>query len=638
METFVHLHTHTHYSLLDGLPKIDELVARTKELGMGAVAITDHGVLYGAVEFYTKARKAGIKPILGVEAYVAPRDHTSRDPGERYYHLILLCENNVGWQNLIQLVTKAHLEGFYYKPRVDKQLLRRYHEGLIALSGCVSGEIARALLRGDRARAKELAQEYRDIFGPDHFFIEIGDHPNIPDVVRANKELIALAKELRLPLVATQDIHYLKPEDAEYHDVLLAVQTGNRVTDDDRLSLRADDFSMTSPQQMLQKFQHLPEADANTVRIAERCNVKLELGVTHLPTFPTPDGTPANVYLRKLVEEGFQKRLPPEKRTKAARERIENELAVIEKTGFSDYFLIVHDLVNWAKRHGIAVGPGRGSAAGSMVSYLLNITDVNPLDYNLIFERFLNPDRIQMPDIDIDFADTRRDEVLAYAIEKYGEDRVAQIITFGTMAARAAVRDAGRALGLSYGFCDKIAKLIPFNQKLDAAIKNVPELNELYHNDPDAAKALDAAKHLEGVARHASVHACGVVISKDPLTRYVPLQLAPQSKTNVITQFEMHSVEALGLLKMDFLGLKNLTIIEETIKLVAETRGERIAIDTIPLDDKATFALLQRGDTTGVFQLESSGMRRYLVELKPTEFEDIIAMVALYRPGTLDAG
>ncbi|MEK9180067.1 MAG: DNA polymerase III subunit alpha [Patescibacteria group bacterium] len=636
MSKFTHLHTHSHYSLLDGLAKIDELVDRAKELGMDSLALTDHGVLYGAVEFYKKAKKAGVKPILGVETYIAPRDRFSREPGERYFHLILLAENDTGWKNLIKIVSKAHLEGFYYKPRADKDLLREHHEGLIALSACLSGEVNRSLMHGKYEDAKRLAFEYEEIFGKGNFFLEIGDHPHIPEVAKIHEGIIKLSKETGIPLAATQDIHYLRKDDAEYHDILLAVQTGNKTSDDDRLTLKADDFSMTSPDQMTEKFAALPEAVENTAKIAERCNVTLDIGKTHLPDFPKPDGKTANAYLRELVEEKIGNRFAKEKQTKELNERLEYELGVIEKTGFADYFLIVQDFVNWAKLHGIAVGPGRGSSAGSLVSYILGITDIDPIEYKLLFERFLNPERIQMPDIDIDFADTRRDEVLAYLRQKYGEDHVAQIITFGTMAARAAVRDAGRAMGLSYNFCDQIAKLIPFNFKLKDAIKNVPELGELYQSNEDAKRVLEAAKHLEGVARHASVHACGTVISKEPLVEHVPLQFAPQDKINIITQFEMHSIEDLGLLKMDLLGLKNLTIIEETIRLIDETRGEKVNIEKIPLDDKKTFELLRNADTTGVFQFESSGMKRYMKDLQPTGIEDLIALVALFRPGPME--
>ncbi len=643
MPKFTHLHTHSHYSLLDGLAKIDELVARTKELGMSSIALTDHGALYGIVEFYKKAKKAGVKPILGVETYVAPRDRFSKEQSEKYYHLILLCENETGWKNLIKLITKAHLEGFYYKPRLDKDLLREYHEGLIGLSACLSGEVNRALFNGRYEESKRLALEYQEIFGKGNFFLEIGSHPNVADVEKIRPDIIKLSRETNIPLVATQDIHYLKKDDAEYHDVLLAIQTGNKLSDDDRLTLKEDDFSLTSPEEMAEKFKDVPEALEMTGKIAERCNVELELGKTLLPDFAKPNGKTANQYLRELVCERMEKRFAKDAQAKEVLDRAEYELSVIEKTGFADYFLIVQDLILWAKTHGIAVGPGRGSAAGSIISYILGITDINPLTYGLLFERFLNPERIQMPDIDIDFADTRRDEVLAYARQKYGEDRVARIITFGTMAARAALRDAGRAMGFSYGFCDQIAKLIPFNPTqgmkegwIDESLKTVHEFKVLYDTNPDAKRLIDTARHLEGVARHASVHACGTVISKNALIEHVPLQFAPQDKEIIITQFEMHAIEDLGLLKIDLLGLKNLTIIENALRLIKELRDVNIDISKIPLDDKKTFELLQRGETTGVFQFESSGMRRYMKEIIPTELEDLIALVALFRPGPLE--
>ncbi|HUX35511.1 MAG TPA: DNA polymerase III subunit alpha [Candidatus Paceibacterota bacterium] len=645
MNKFTHLHTHSHYSLLDGLTKIDELVKRVKELGMDSVAVTDHGTLYSAVEFYKKAKAAGIKPILGVETYVAPRDRFSQEPNEKYYHLILLAKNNTGWKNLIKLVTKAHLEGFYYKPRVDKDLLREYHEGLIALSACYSGELARAIL--DNKDSEKVITEYKEIFGPENYYIEIGHHTNFNPAWHEKvwNGLIELSKKTNTPLVATQDSHYLKPEDAEYHDILLAVQTGNKIQDDGRMTMKLDDYSITSPEKMAELFKDIPEAVEESAKIAEKCNVTLELNKVLLPNFPIPSGQSANDYLRDLINKKIGERFSPEEQTEAIKERLEYELGVITKTGFADYFLIVQDLISWAKTHGIAVGPGRGSAAGSLISYILDITEVDPIKYELIFERFLNPERIQMPDIDIDFADKRRDEVLAYARQKYGEDRVAQIITFGTMAARAAIRDAGRAMGIPYGFCDQVAKLIPFNPTqgmkegwLAKCLENVDDFKNIYNENADAKRLIDAAMHLEGVVRHASVHACGTVISKDPLTDNVPLQFAPQDKNIIITQFEMHSVEDLGLLKIDFLGLKNLTIIEETVRLIKELYDEDIKITDLPLDDKKTFELLQKADTTGVFQLEGDGMRHYLKELVPTEFEDIVAMIALYRPGTLETG
>ncbi|MEK7163029.1 MAG: DNA polymerase III subunit alpha [Patescibacteria group bacterium] len=636
---FVHLHTHSHYSLLDGLAKIDDLIGRAKELGMKSLALTDHGNLYGAIEFYKKAIKEDIKPILGVEAYIAKGSCLEKQPikkGEKnYFHLILLCQNNFGWKNLIQLVTKSHLEGFYYKPRMDKELLRQYHEGLIALSACPAGEIPQLILNNKLEEAENTIKEYQDIFGKENFFLEIGHHPNIPEVAKINEGLKKLSLKTGAPLVATQDIHYIKSEDAEYQDILLAVQTNNKVEDSDRLSIKIDDFSMRPQEEMIEFFKNFPEAIENTIKIAERCDVNLTLYQILLPKFSLPENENSAIeYLKKIVMEKLTNRFSSP--NAKVMERLNYELEVVEKTGFADYFLIVQDFINWAKERGIVVGPGRGSAAGSLVSYILKITDLDPLKYDLFFERFLNPDRITMPDIDIDFADTRRDEVFAYLRQKYGEDRVAQIITFGTMAARAAIRDAGRALGQPYSLCDQLAKLIPLNENLEMAIKKVPELNEFYKNNPDAKKIIDAAKKLEGVARHASVHACGVVIGKEPLINQIPLQRAPKDQNIIITQFEMHSIEDLGLLKIDLLGLKNLTIIEETIRLIKELRDEKIEISKIPLDDKKTFKLFQEGDTTGIFQFESSGMRRNLKELKPNEFEDIIAMVSLYRPGPME--
>lgn len=643
MPKFTHLHTHSHYSLLDGLSKIDELVARTKELGMDSLAVTDHGVLYGAVEFYKKAKKAGIKPILGVEIYVAPKHRTHKETADRYYHLILLAETSEGWHNIVKLVSRAHLEGFYYKPRVDKELLREYCRGIIALSACLGSEIGQALLMGKTEEAEKIALEYQEIFGPRNYFLEIQKHPRIKESETIESRLVELSQKTGIPLVATQDSHYVRPEDAEYHDILLAVQTGNQLSDEDRLTMKDDDFSLLSPEAMSQKFSHLPEAIAQTDVIAKRCNTELELGSPLLPDFPKPDGKSANTFLREIVEEKIGNRFSPKERTKELNDRLDYELSVIEKTGFADYFLIVQDLVNWAKARGIAVGPGRGSAAGSLVSYILNITDINPLSHGLLFERFLNPERVQMPDIDIDFSDRRREEVLAYVREKYGEDRVARIITFGTMAARAAIRDAGRAMSFSYAFCDQIAKLIPFNPTqgmregwLKICLEKVEELRQIYETNSDAKKLIDVAMHLEGVARHASVHACAIVISKEPIIERVPLQFAPQEKDTIITQFEMNAIGDLGLLKMDFLGLKNLTIIEDAVRLVKELRGIDLDISAIPLDDQKTFELFQRTDTSGVFQFESSGMRRYMKELKPTRLEDLVALVALFRPGPME--
>ncbi len=637
---FVHLHTHSHYSLLDGLATPEALVKYAKELGMDALGLTDHGNLYGAVEFFKKAKDAGVKPILGVEAYVAPRGRQDKVHGidDKSFHLTLLAENNAGWKNLMKLITAANLEGFYYKPRVDKELLRRYHEGIIVLSGCYSGELIRAILRKTMDDAEAVIREYRDIFGADNYFIEIGHHPNFSpkNHEKVRPALIALARKYGIPLVATQDIHYLKKEDAEYHDILLAVGTGNKISDQNRLSLKKDDFSMRSPEEMAGYFTDIPEAIGNTVRIAERCAVHVELGKSILPHFPLPEGETANSYLKNLADERFAKRYPGD--APEARERLAYELTVIERTEFAAYFLIVQDFINWAKDRGIVVGPGRGSAAGSIVSYILGITNVDPLPFNLLFERFLNPDRIQMPDIDVDIADARRGEVLGYLREQYGDDHVANIITFGTMAARAAVRDVGRALGADYSLCDRLAKLIPFKvgQDLKTALETTEELRSFIASDPMAQKIIDAAGHLEGVARHASVHACGTVLTDLPLTEYLPLQYAPQDPSTIITQFEMHSVEALGLLKMDILGLKNLTILEETIRLIREAGKGVVDMNDLPQNDEKAYAMLQEGETTGVFQFESAGMRRYMKLLKPTQLEDLVALVAAYRPGPME--
>ena len=641
---FAHLHVHSHYSLLDGLSKIDELVARTKELGMDALALTDHGVMYGVVEFYQKAKKAGIKPIIGQEFYITAgslRDKRAKVDDQRY-HLTILAENNEGYKNLIVLSTLAHLEGFYYKPRIDHAALARYAGGLIGLSGCLNGEIPKALLSGNYDGARNLALAYQKAFGKDGFFLEIQRHDHLKEQDVVNEGLLKLSKELDIPLVATCDAHYLKKEDAETQDVLVCIQTNQNLAKEERLTMKENDFSLKSPEDMTKLFVDLPEAVANTMRIAERCNVEIELGKIQLPQFEVPQGYDTKAYLRMLCEAGLEKRygkIPND----TVRKRLDYELSVIEKTGFAPYFLIVQDFVNWAKQQGIVVGPGRGSAAGSIVSYLLNVTNIDPIAYDLLFERFLNPERISMPDIDLDFADTRRDEVIAYVTEKYGADRVAQIITFGTMAARAAVRDAGRALGYAYSFCDRLAKLIPPMKTFKESFGMVEELRQLRDTDPQAKRLLDVAQKLEGVARHASTHACGVVISDKPLTDTVPLQLATSAgeegegtRKTIVTQYEMHSIEDIGLLKMDFLGLKNLTSIEETLRLLERHHALTVDIDHIPLNDRDVFQLLQEARTTGVFQFESAGMKRYMREIRPTELEDLIALVSLFRPGPME--
>src|SRR6056297_3802678 len=638
--SFVQLHNHTHYSLLDGLTKIDELVEAVKKEGSPAVAITDHGVMYGVIEFYQKCLKEGIKPIIGMEGYLAPNSRFDKSSKEdkSNYHLLLLAKNNQGYKNLIKLTTLAHLEGFYYKPRMDWEILDKYKEGLIACSACLGGEIPQLIIAGKKEKAKKRIKEYNNLFGQDNFYLEIQPHPNLEHQEEVNTKLIEYSRELGVPLVATTDSHYINKEDAEVQDILLCLQNKKKIEDKDRMSMMEDDFSLKSNREIKEHFKEVPEALENTLKIAEKCNVEIELGKTQLPYFEVPDNFNEDSYLRKLCQDGLKERygLSYEDIDQERQERLDFELSVIEKMGWPSYFLIVADFVTWAKKQGIVVGPGRGSAAGSFVSYLLGITNLDPLKYDLIFERFLNPERVSMPDIDLDFADTRRDEVIEYVEEKYGKDRVAQIITFGTMAARAAVRDVGRVLGYSYDYCDKIAKMIPMFSKAKEALENVEELKEIYQSDPYAKQLLDYTQRIEGVARHASTHACGVLITKNPLTDYTPLQYASSSDRSIVSQYSLHPVEDLGLLKMDFLGLKNLTIIESAINIIEKTREVEIKMDEIPLDDDKALELFQKGETTGVFQFESSGMKRYLRELKPSQFEDIIAMVALYRPGPMD--
>ncbi|MDD5342634.1 MAG: DNA polymerase III subunit alpha [Patescibacteria group bacterium] len=642
---FVHLHVHTHYSLLDGLPKIDELIAKVKQEGMSAVAITDHGVMHGAIEFYQKAKKEGIKPIIGVEAYVARYSRLQKRPkiDEKPYHLVLLAKNQTGYQNLVRLTTKAHLEGFYRKPRIDFDLLQEHHEGLIALTACLQGELANHIITNNLAKAEEMIEKYRSVFGPDNFYLEVQDHPNINYQKDVNERVFQLSQKLNVPVVATNDVHYLETADAEAQDILLCIQTKRKKSDQNRLSYLSDDYSFKSAERMASAFPGHLDVLGNTIKVAQACNLELELGKITLPYFHLPEGKTPDQYLEELCAEGLKRRYNitdagkiKGDQEKTIIERMRFELSVIAKTGFAPYFLIVQDFINWAKQKGIVVGPGRGSAAGSIISYLTNITNLDPLTYELLFERFLNPERISMPDIDVDFADNRRDEVIQYVEEKYGKDHVAQIITFGTMAARAAIRDVGRALGLSYTYCDRVAKLIPMFSSLTDAISKISELKEIYENDEEGRDLIENAKKLEGVARHASTHACGIVITQDSLDHYVPVQYASQDDQTIITQYSLHAIEDLGLLKMDFLGLKNLTILQQAIKIIQKTRNKKIDLDTLPLDDNKTFSLLKRAQTTGVFQLESSGMKRYLKQLEPTSLEDIIAMVSLYRPGPME--
>ncbi len=638
---FVHLHVHTHYSLLDGLTKIDELIATAQADGAPAVAITDHGVMYGVIDFYQKCKKAGIKPIIGVETYLAPGsrlDKVTVDHEKRNYHLLLLAKNNTGYHNLLKLISIAHLEGFYYKPRIDWEILTKYHKGLIGATACLGGEIP-VLIRSNRLKeAKKRLIEYNELFGQDNFYLELMPHFELDGQEKINRQLIAFSKELNIPLIATNDIHYLRKEDDEAQDILLCLQNKKKKDDTDRMSMVGSNFSYRSGKEMAELFADTPEAISNTVKVAKMCNVEIELGKVHLPYFSVPQDLDGNSYLRQLCEQGLKKRFNKNYNevSKEIRERMDYELSVIKKMGWPSYFLIVADFVNWAKENKIIVGPGRGSAAGSLVCYLTGITNLDPLKYNLLFERFLNPDRISMPDIDLDFADTRRDEVIRYVENKYGHDHVSQIITFGTMAARAAVRDVGRVLGAPYDFCDRLAKMIPMFTNLEKALKTVPELQEIVAADKMAAKIIDYARRLEGVSRHASTHACGVLITNKPLNEYVPLQYASSSDRTIVSQYSLHPIEDLGLLKMDFLGLKNLTIIESAIRIIKKTTQKVVDIENIPLDDHKTFRLFQKGETTGVFQFESSGMKRYLRELKPSEFEDIIAMVALYRPGPME--
>lgn len=633
---FTHLHVHTEYSLLDASSKIKELTARAKELGMDSLAITDHGVMYGVIDFYRAARENGIKPIIGCEIYVAPGSRFDREAGsgeDRYYHMILLAENNIGYQNLMKIVSKGFVEGFYYKPRVDDEVLRTYHEGIIALSACLAGEIPRYLSRGMYEEACKSAQKYRDIFGPDNFFLELQDH-GIPAQRTVNQGLMRMSQELQIPLVATNDCHYIYKEDVESHDILLCIQTGKKVTDENRMRYEGGQFYVKSEEEMRALFPYAQEALDNTHKIAERCNVEIEFGVTKLPQYDVPDGYTSWEYLQKLCGEGFHKRYPNDDGT--LRERLRYELDVIHSMGYVDYFLIVWDFIHFAKSNGIMVGPGRGSAAGSIVAYSLEITDIDPIRYQLIFERFLNPERVSMPDIDVDFCFERRQEVIDYVVRKYGKDRVVQIVTFGTLAAKGVVRDVGRALDMPYAQCDAIAKMIPgdLGMTLDKALKASPDLREAYESDDSVKYLIDMSKRLEGLPRHTSMHAAGVVISRAAVDEYVPLSRA--SDGSITTQFTMTTLEELGLLKMDFLGLRTLTVIQNAVRLVEKTTGKPLDIDKIDYNDKKVLDSIGTGKNDGVFQLESSGMKGFMKELKPENLEDLIAGISLYRPGPMD--
>jgi len=638
---FVHLHAHSMYSLLDAMGDVTDIVDRAKDLGYDAIALTDHAGLYGIVEFFEAATKAKIKPIIGVEAYMAPNKRTDKRPriDDPPYHLTLLAETNEGYQNLLRLVSTSFLDGFYYKPRMDKDVLREYGKGIIALSGCLKGEIPKACAMHDMDNATVLVKEFQSIFGVNNFYLELVHHPESSTQQQVNERLVELSRMTGAPLVATRDVHYLRSDDADAQDALQCIHDGKLLSDNNRQSISTMDHSMSSPEEMVLAFTDLPDAIANTRRIADRCNVQLELGVNKLPVFEVPGGKDPDDYLRELCEAGMKERYP-DGATAEAVERLDFELETIRRMGFAAYFLIVSDYVNWAKDHGVVVGPGRGSAAGSIVAYSLKITNLDPIQYGLLFERFLNPDRISMPDIDMDFDDVKRGAVIEYVSQKYGRDRVAGIITFGTMAARAAVRDVGRVLGFTFQEVDRVAKVIPppvqgKHIPLAQSIKDAPDLRALYENEPRIRQLIDLAIKLEGTTRHASQHACGIVIAPRPLVEYAPLQKAQGGDVEQVIQYSLHSSEVMGLLKMDFLGLSNLTIIRDCLEIVDAVHATLMDINALPLDDAKTFELLGKGETTGVFQLESDGMKRYIKELKPTSIEDIIAMVALYRPGPM---
>lgn len=631
--SFVHLHLHTEFSLLDGSSRIKELVKHVKELGMTACAITDHGVMYGVIDFYNECKKEGIKPIIGCEVYVAPESRFKKSKtGERYNHLILLAENNTGYKNLMKLVSGGFTEGFYYKPRIDYELLEKYHEGIIASSACLAGIIPTKLLNNDYEGAKKESERLRDIFGKDNFFLELQDH-GLTEQKFVNRGILNIAKETGIPLIATNDSHYTYKEDAEAHDILLCIQTQKTIYDEDRMKYDGGQFYVKSPEEMSELFSYIPEAIENTGEIAERCNVEIEFGKYHLPKYPVPDNYTALEYLMKLCEEGLNDRYKDVDDT--LRERLKYEIDTINNMGFVDYFLIVWDYVNFARKNHIAVGPGRGSAAGSIVAYCLHITDVDPIKYNLLFERFLNPERLTMPDIDMDFCVLRRQEVIDYVTQKYGREKVVQIVTFGTMAAKMVIRDVGRAMDLPYSFCDKVAKMVPTELKItiEKALQLNPDLAKLYAEDDDARKLIDFSKRLEGLPRHTSIHAAGVVISKREVDDYVPLSMGNDGA--ITTQYTMETIERLGLLKMDFLGLRNLTVIDNAVNLIKK-REPDFDISKIDMNDIKIYEMIGKGKTEGVFQLESGGMKDFMKKLKPDGIEDIIAGISLYRPGPMD--
>ena len=633
---FTHLHVHTEYSLLDGSSKIRELTARAKELGMDSMAITDHGVMYGVIDFYRAAREVGIKPILGCEVYVAPGSRFDRENGageDRYYHLILLAENNTGYKNLMKIVSKGFVDGFYYKPRVDLDLLETYHEGIISLSACLAGEVQKYLARGMYEEAKRSALRYSEIFGKDHFYLELQDH-GIPEQKMVNQGLLRLSQETGLELVATNDVHYTFAEDAKAHDILLCIQTGKKVTDEDRMRYEGGQYYCKSEEEMRKLFPYAQEAIDNTHKIAERCNVEIEFGVTKLPKYEVPEGFDSWTYLNHLCREGFKTRYPDDDGTLSR--RLDYELGVIKTMGYVDYFLIVWDFINYARSQNIMVGPGRGSAAGSIVSYTLGITNIDPVRYNLLFERFLNPERVSMPDIDVDFCYERRQEVIDYVVRKYGKDQVVQIVTFGTLAAKGVVRDVGRVLDLPYAMCDSIAKMIPndLGMTLDKALTANPDLKKLYNEDEQVKYLIDMSKRLEGLPRHTSMHAAGVVIGSRSIDEFVPLSRAADG--TITTQFTMATIEELGLLKMDFLGLRTLTVIQNAVRLAEKDYGIKLDMDHIDYNDKKVLESIGTGRTEGVFQLESGGMKGFMKELKPENLEDIIAGISLYRPGPMD--